>query len=324
MSAFGAAIAVMADRALGEPPTPVHPVAKFGNVMNRLEGHLWRDHRGAGIAHCLAGTALGAGTGVGLSRLTGAAAASAAAGTLAVGGRMLGDVAADIGAALERDDLDGARALLPGLVGRSPEHLGTSEIARAVIESVAENTVDAIVAPALWTAALGAPGALAYRAVNTLDAMVGHRNARYEQFGWASARLDDVANWIPARFTACLVAAARPRAATAVWTCVRRDAPAHPSPNSGVAEAAFAAALGVQLGGVNTYGDRVEDRGTLGIGRAPTGNDIAAAVRLSRDVSMACAVALALLAGSRWLRAERAARPGDSTRNAPTDAGARS
>ena len=146
----------------------------------------------------------------------------------------------------------------------------------------------------LWALAAGAPGALGYRAVNTLDAMVGHRSDRYERYGWASARLDDVANWIPGRVTAVLVAAARPGRAAAVARTVRRDAHHHPSPNAGVAEAAFAAALGLTLGGTNRYGDRVEHRATLGDGRPPEAGDIAAAVRLADDVALVLALVLVL------------------------------
>jgi adenosylcobinamide-phosphate synthase len=167
-------------------------------------------------------------------------------------------------------------------------------MARAVVESVAENTVDAVVAPAWWAAVAGAPGVTGYRAVNTMDAMVGHRDDRYLRYGWASARLDDVAAFIPARLTAALVAVVRPRAAGAIWRAVRTQAPSHPSPNSGVAEAAFAAALDVHLGGVNRYGDRSEHRPTLGTGRAVEPGDIERAVELSRDVSTALAVVLAI------------------------------
>jgi adenosylcobinamide-phosphate synthase len=119
--------------------------------------------------------------------------------------------------------------------------------------------------------------------------MVGHHGDRYERFGWASARADDVAGWVPARTTAVLVALVRPRAAPAVWRAVRRDAPAHPSPNAGVAEAAFAAALGLRLGGVNRYGDRLETRPPLGAGRPPEVEDIERAVRLSEQVGLALA-----------------------------------
>jgi adenosylcobinamide-phosphate synthase len=152
------------------------------------------------------------------------------------------------------------------------------------------------VAPALWGALLGAPGTLGYRAINTMDATVGYRNERYLDYGWASARLDDVANYVPARLTAALVVAVRPRAVRAVWQAVRRDAPGHPSPNSGVAEAAFAAALGVRLGGVNTYGNRTETRPQLGQGRAPEPPDITAAAELCRDVTTGLMTGLLALA----------------------------
>ena len=167
-------------------------------------------------------------------------------------------------------------------------------MARAVVESVAENTVDAIVAPVVWAVAFGAPGTFAYRAVNTLDAMVGHRSERYLRFGWASARADDFANWLPARLTALLAMAARPRSATSAWLAVRNGAHHHPSPNAGVAEAAFAGALGLQIGGDSTYDGRFEHRPLLGEGRPVEATDIERAVALSRDVSLLLAGALAL------------------------------
>jgi adenosylcobinamide-phosphate synthase len=156
---------------------------------------------------------------------------------------------------------------------------------------LAENTSDAVVAPLLWGAVAGVPGLLGYRAVNTLDAMVGHRNPRYERFGWASARLDDVAGYLPARVAALLAAGGgrRPAAALATW---RRDARRHPSPNAGPVEASFAGSLGVRLGGTNLYGGRVEQRGTLGDGPAPRPADLARAVRLAVRVDV-LAVALA-------------------------------
>jgi adenosylcobinamide-phosphate synthase len=133
---------------------------------------------------------------------------------------------------------------------------------------------------------------LSYRAINTLDAMVGHRSARYRNFGWASARLDDVANLVPARLTAMLVALVRPRAAAAITRTIRRDAPAHPSPNAGVAEAAFAAALGVELGGPLRYGDRLERRPRLGTGPRPGIDDINRAITLQSHVELAMVGAL--------------------------------
>ena len=282
--ALGAALGVAADRLVGEPPAAVHPVVAFGRLMRGVERGLYGDSRGRGVAHTLVGVTVGAGAG-------GLVGSTAAATCLSVGGRALGKAASAVGDAVDAGDLVQARALLPSLVGRNPDGLDEKEIVRAVVESVAENTVDAVVAPALWAALAGAPGALGYRAVNTLDAMVGHRSHRYRRYGWASARLDDAAGWVPARVTAALVAAVRPRAAREVWTAVRRQAPAHPSPNAGVAEAAFAAALGLRLGGQNRYGDRVELRPPLGTGRPPERGDIARAVALSRDVTVAlCAL----------------------------------
>ena len=177
--------------------------------------------------------------------------------------------------------------------GPRPAGMDENEMARAVVESVAENTVDAVVAPAFWAAVGGAPGALGYRAVNTMDAMVGHRSPRYQAYGWASARLDDAAGYLPARLTAALVAGVRPGRAADIWRAVRSQAPAHPSPNAGVAEAAFAAALGLRLGGCNRYGERVEHRPWLGQGRPATRSDIQPAVRLSDDVNWLLTTVLA-------------------------------
>ncbi|HEX3394156.1 MAG TPA: adenosylcobinamide-phosphate synthase CbiB [Acidimicrobiales bacterium] len=314
--ALGAAAGILVDRLAGEPPAVAHPVVAFGAAMRRTEAALWSDGHGTGAAYAAAGVSLGVGAGA----LVGS---TAVATTLAVGGRALAGAATAVSTALAGDDLDGARSLLPGLVGRDPDGLDTKDMARAVVESVAENTVDAVVAPALWATAAGAAGALGYRAANTLDAMVGHRSPRYGRFGWASARIDDVAGWVPARVTAALVMAVRPRSATAVWRAVRHDAPHHPSPNAGVAEAAFAAALGLRLGGSSTYGGRVELRPSLGDGRPPETLDIARAVHLSTDVSLALAAVLA--AGgvaARWLSARAGGRGSGDSRDR-RDRGAR-
>ena len=284
---LGAAAGLLADRLVGEPPVRMHPVAGFGRLMQRLEGKLYRDDRTAGVAYAATGTAVAIASGLLLRSTAGVVGASAA-------GRMLRGRAQDIQHALDEGSIDLARAELPALVGRDPSELDESGIAAAVIESLAENTVDAVVAPALWGALLGAPGAAGYRAVNTMDAMVGHHSDRYERFGWCSARLDDVSGLVPARMTAALVCVARPSRASAVREVIRRDAPAHPSPNAGVAEAAFAAALGVELGGKLRYGDRVEDRPLLGRGPRPVPNDITRAVRLADQIEWAL---VALLAG---------------------------
>jgi adenosylcobinamide-phosphate synthase len=277
--AAGAALAL--DRVVGEPPVPdrLHPVALFGSAMAALERRVYGDSPAPGAVLAAAG--------VGLAGSAGAVLRSPMlAGYVSTAGRSLHVAALDVANALEAGDLPAARALLPTLVGRDPAHLDEAGIARAAVESVAENTTDAIVAPALWTAATGPTGAFVHRAGDTLDSMVGYRDDRYRRFGLVSARLDDALAWVPARVTAVLVALARPRRARDVVRAVRDDAPDHPSPNAGVAEAAFAAALGLRLGaGANRYGDVVEIRPPLGAGRPPGRDDIPAAVALSRDVT---------------------------------------
>ncbi|MBX7070485.1 MAG: cobalamin biosynthesis protein [Microthrixaceae bacterium] len=284
MSALGgrraatAGLGLLGDRLLGEPPR-FHPVAGFGTTMGKVEQRIWRDDRGAGVAYTAAGLALGAAAGA-------ATRSTAAAVAVSVAGKELRRVAHAIGERCTAGDLDGARAALPALVGRDPSGLDESGIAAAVIESLAENSVDGVVAPAMWGAVGGAPGAAAYRAINTMDSMVGNHSGRYENFGWASARLDDVANLVPARVFALLVAAVTPRRTTAIASAIRTQAPAHPSPNAGIAEASVAAALGVELGGTLRYGDRVEHRPTLGTGPRPITADIDRAIRLVDRVEL--------------------------------------
>jgi adenosylcobinamide-phosphate synthase len=290
--AAGLALALV----LPEPPNRAHPVAWFGTAMQRVERGRYRDDRARGVQYTVVGTALAATSGALGRALVGPAVMNVLATTVTVGGRMLTTEAVSIAAALDAGDLAGARARLPSLVGRDPSGLSVDAVARAVVESVAENTVDAVVAPVLWGTVAGGVGALTYRAVNTMDAMVGHRSAYFEQYGWASARLDDLVNWVPARVAAALVALLRPRQAREVWRAVRADAPHHPSPNAGVVEAAFAAALGLQLGGVNRYGDRIEERARLGRGRPPSPADISAAVRLSRQVAVVIVAGLTAVA----------------------------
>ena len=201
---------------------------------------------------------------------------------------------------LTAGDVDGARALLPSLCGRDPAVLDAAGLTRAALESIAENTSDAQVGPLVWATLGGAPAVLMYRAVNTLDAMIGNRSPRYARFGWAAARADDLANLLAARFTGlCVVACApvvggSPAEALRAW---RRDARRHPSPNAGVAEASFAGALGVRLGGPTQYAHELEIRPTLGDGRVPEVADLARAVRLSRAVQL-LAAAVAILSVS--------------------------
>lgn len=297
--ALGAALGLLLDRALGEPPDAWHPVAWFGTVMGRVEQLGYADSRAAGVRHAVVGAGLGAGTGVALTaalRRADAPAdltATALAVCVAGAGRMLRRTSADIEQLLLAADLEAARLRLSWLAGRDPSELDASGVAAAVVESLAENTVDAVVAPAFWGACAGAPGALMHRAVNTMDAMVGHRSTRYARFGTGSARLDDLLAWAPARVFAGLVAAlAAPGhpgsldRATRILHTVRRDAPTHPSPNSGVAEAAAAAALGLELGGPLRYGERTEDRPRLGDGPRPRASDITRARRLVDRVEL--------------------------------------
>lgn len=227
------------------------------------------------------------------------AALTAAVTWVALGGTTLTRTGSQMADLLAAGDTDAARQLLPSLCGRDPSVLDEAGLARATCESVAENTSDAQVAPLLWAAAAGVPGVLAYRAINTLDAMIGHRSPRYARFGWAAARLDDVVNYLPARVTGALVVACAPLvggsglAAVRAW---RRDAARHPSPNAGIPEAAFAGALGVRLGGPTQYRHELEIRPSLGDGPAPEVADLRAAVRLSRFVQGGALVAALAIA----------------------------
>jgi adenosylcobinamide-phosphate synthase len=285
--AVGLVLGYAADRLLGDP-SRWHPVAGFGRVAAALEACTYDDSRAAGVLHTL----VLVGGSVALGRVVPERTWPVALCTWAVlGGCSLAREADAVHSRLSGGDLAAAREQVTHLVGRDPSTLGPDEIARATIESVAENTSDAVVAPLLWGAVAGPAGLLGYRAVNTLDAMVGHRSPRYARFGTAAARVDDVANLLPARFTALLATVPRPRPALAAW---RRDAGQHPSPNAGPVEAAFAGALGVRLGGTNRYGEDVQVRGRLGSGRPPVPSDIPRAVRLADGVGVA-ALSLAVL-----------------------------
>ncbi|MBX9393514.1 cobalamin biosynthesis protein [Streptomyces sp. TRM72054] len=297
--AYGAAAGLLGDLILGDPRRG-HPVAAFGRAAAAVERVLWRDHRAWGAAH----TAVCAGGAVALGVLARRVVRSSPAASVAltglatwavVGGTSLAREARAVGRALEAGDVEGARARLPHLCGRDPQALDADGIARAVVESVAENTSDAVVGALVWGAVGGVPGLVGFRAVNTLDAMVGHKSPRYRRYGWASARLDDLAGWPGARLTAVLAALAGPdpRAAVRAW---REDADKHPSPNAGPVEASFAGALGVRLGGTLSYGGRIEHRPVLnGRGRTVGVGDIERAVRLSRRVGW---LALGVCAGA--------------------------
>ncbi|MEV0119943.1 cobalamin biosynthesis protein [Streptomyces sp. NPDC050703] len=312
--AYGAAAGFLGDLLLGDPRRG-HPVAAFGRAAGAVERVLWRDHRGWGALHtavCAGGAAGAAALASALVRRSraGSVTLTAAATWSVIGGTSLGREARAIGGALRDGDIEAARERLPHLCGRDPQALDADGIARAVVESVAENTSDAVVGALVWGAIGGVPGLVAFRAVNTLDAMVGHKSPRYRRYGWASARLDDVFGWPGARLTAVLAVLAgdSPRGAVRAW---RADAARHPSPNAGPVEAAFAGALGVRLGGTLSYAGRVEHRPVLNThGRPVGGGDIERAVRLSRRVGLlALGVSIAARAGLRAVGSKRKGLP---------------
>jgi adenosylcobinamide-phosphate synthase len=205
---------------------------------------------------------------------------------------------AQVADALDRDGVAAGRQAVSHIVGRDTAALDEAGVSRAAIESLAENFSDAVVAPALWMAVGGLPTAAAYKAINTADSMIGHRNARHEAFGWAAARLDDLVNLPASRLTALLIIAAAamtPGASAAeAWRAVRRDGPKHRSPNAGYPEAAMAGALGLALAGPRVYGGVLVDDALMGNGRSEaTAADIRAALVLYRRAD---AILIGLLA----------------------------
>ncbi|WP_181720603.1 cobalamin biosynthesis protein [Nocardia gipuzkoensis] len=298
-TAIGLLLGFALDRSFGDPRR-WHPVAGFGSAVAALESVTYADRRAAGLVH--EALAVGAVVGLGVAARRGGVVSTAVATWTVLGGRSLARTGHAMADRLAEGDLDGARALLPSLCGRDPQALDANGLARAALESIAENTSDAAVAPVVWGAVAGVPGLLGYRAVNTLDAMIGYRNERYRRFGWAAARVDDVANLIPARLTGLLTAAlapmigGRPGGALDAW---RRDAAGHPSPNAGVVEASMAGALGVQLGGRTQYPHGVELRPVLGDGPAPTVHDLRRAVRLSEAVQLTATLLAAAVAATK-------------------------
>ncbi|MEW9671995.1 adenosylcobinamide-phosphate synthase CbiB [Ammoniphilus sp. 3BR4] len=202
----------------------------------------------------------------------------------------LADAGMEIFRHLKSGQLAEARKALSMVVGRDTENLDEPEISRGAVETVAENIVDAILSPLFYAAIGGAPLAMAYRAANTLDSMVGYKDERYMNLGWASARFDDWANYIPARLAAAVLVVAcwiKGHNGTASWQIVRRDARLHPSPNSGFTEAGMAGALGIQLGGLNYYQGVPSHRARLGDPLRPIrAQDIRETVQVMKLVSL--------------------------------------
>ncbi len=290
--------AILLDWWIGDPKKLPHPVVWIGKYIAGLEKKLYpaAAKRRGGILLALIVTtsalALTWGMTAALAEihpwLGYAAHTWLISTTIAVKG--LKDAAMQVYEPLVRGDLREARTQTGYIVGRDTEELDAPELSRAAVETVAENTVDAFVSPLFYALLGAAPLAMFYRAANTLDSMVGYRNEKYIRFGWASARLDDVLNWIPARLTGLMLVAVSlfypPASASRAWKSWRAFAGLHPSPNSGIPEAAAAGGLGIQLGGVNRYGGAVSERARMGWAVRPLApDDIIHAIRLLYGVS---------------------------------------
>jgi adenosylcobinamide-phosphate synthase len=227
-------------------------------------------------------------------------------GSTLIAQRALHEHVADVAEALANSGAEGGRIAVSHIVGRDTEALDEAGIARAAIESLAENFSDGVVAPVLWMLIAGLPGAAVYKAVNTADSMIGHRTSRYQAFGWAAARLDDLVNLPASRLSALLIVAAaavtKGASASGAWLTVRRDAPHHRSPNAGYPEAAMAGALGLALAGPRDYGGVRVDDSFMGNGRrAAAASDIQAALGLYRRadgilIALVAVVAVVLIA----------------------------
>ncbi|MBQ4402815.1 MAG: cobalamin biosynthesis protein CobD [Selenomonadaceae bacterium] len=264
-----AVVAFLIDALLGDPRSKFHPVVLIGNLISTLEKILRRDFDSPNQkifkGGLLVGVVVSASFFVGLSieiftenipSLAAQIFIQALVLSFMISPRSLSDAAREIYFLLERENLPRAREKVGWIVGRDTKNLNEAEIARATVETVAENTVDGIISPLFFFAVGGLPLAVAYRAINTMDSMLGYKNEKYFYFGRAAARLDDVANFIPARLTAILFICAaiilRLDYKNA-FDMMKRDAAKHPSPNGGWAEATVAGALNIRLGGVNYY-----------------------------------------------------------------------
>jgi len=315
MAVTSALLALVIEAALGYPPPLLraigHPVTWIGAIIDALERRFNRPAASPG-RRCTAGVAAlavvvglaGAGAfvieGALLQVPFGMLGVAVLASTL-IAQRSLHDHVARVAVALERDGLAGGRVAVAHIVGRDPDALNQAGVARAAIESLAENFSDGVVAPALWLALGGLAGGVAYKTINTADSMVGHRTERFAAFGWAAARLDDLVNLPASRFSALLLiaAAAMTPAASAAGSlrAVRRDAPRHRSPNAGYPEAAMAGALGLALAGPRIYAGLRVDDARMGDGRRDaTPADIRAALALYRRADALLIALVALLA----------------------------
>jgi adenosylcobinamide-phosphate synthase len=301
--ALGLLLGALVDRLVGDPRRG-HPVAAFGRLAKAAEHATYRDSHAAGVAHLL----LLVGPCVALARAIErrASASLHLLWTAAVTATALGQQSLHREALELAGDVPGARRRLPALCGRDPHTLTADDLARAVVESVAENTSDAVVGTLVHGALIGPAGIVLHRTVNTLDAMIGHRSPRCRRFGWSSARFDDLLGLAPSRLTALLTVALAPVVggnSAMAWQAWRRDAAGHPSPNAGPVEAATAGALDVRLGGAtNHYPGHQDARPPMGGERRPGVDDIDRAVALSRAVGAATLLLAVAVAVARETR----------------------
>lgn len=291
------AAAYLADLAIGDPPSFPHPVKAMGWSITRAQA-LWQPPRGANVDF-VAGALLTAALFAGCYRLSKCAEESfvlaVALGWTTLATRSLLDETSAVLDALGNNSLHEARRLLARVVGRDTADLNEAEIARAVIETLAESLCDGVVAPLLYLAAGGVPAAVTYKALNTLDSMVGHTEPPYSHFGRFAARADDGANFLPARITALLISLAAHRHMRRALRTWWRDGDRHSSPNAGQSEAAMAGALGVRLGGINFYDGHPSPKPLLGTQfRPPAQADVGRALQVTARVS-ALAFCCALL-----------------------------
>ncbi|WP_144512042.1 adenosylcobinamide-phosphate synthase CbiB [Bacillus sp. FJAT-22090] len=276
------AIGLILDRIIGDPPSWPHPVKFIGTLISKLTAWLNKGKARKAKGFLLVFIVIGITFSVTVAILIGAYAIHIWVGIalesiLIASGlaqKSLKEAALDVYKPLVAKDLPSARQKLSWIVGRDTEKLNEKEITRGVVETVSENISDGITAPLFYAFVFaGAPGLWIYKAINTLDSMVGYKNEKYEEFGYAAAKLDDVANYIPSRLTGYLIMLWGKKESNLPFSKRMKgwwqDAKKHPSPNSGYLEAATAYQLGIQLGGTNTYKGVVSNRALMGIGEVP-------------------------------------------------------
>ena len=284
-------------RVIGHPVTWIGRLIAWGDRAWNSERRSFETRRLAGVATVVLLLSVSIGVGLLLTHVLPHVVLVAILASSLLAQRSLDTHVAAVANALERDGIDAGRRAVAMIVGRDTAQLDEAAVSRAAIESLAENFSDGVVAPLFWMVVAGLPGALAYKAINTADSMIGHKSERHLAFGWAAARLDDLVNLPASRLSALWLALAGLswRAVAIVW----RDADKHDSPNAGWPEAAMAGALGLRLNGPRIYDGELTDHPWVGDGRAEaTAADIRAALRLYR---IACALQIILLAILAWL-----------------------